>query len=76
VWFPQKVHQDTPQTSIFASIVICVSEAQNIDTLFFMIGWAQCGFYKKRTGTRDTKLLFLHPVDSAGDVVHSGASWP
>jgi hypothetical protein len=41
-----------------------------------MIGWAQCGFYKKRTGTRDTKLLFLHPVDSAGDVVHSGASWP
>jgi hypothetical protein len=41
-----------------------------------MLGWVQCGFYKKRTGTRYAALVFLHIMGSAGHVVHSGASGP
>jgi hypothetical protein len=31
-------------------------------------------FIKKRVGTRYAKIVFLHPVRSAGHVVHAGAS--
>jgi hypothetical protein len=31
-------------------------------------------FIKKRAGTRYAKIVFLHPVRSAGHVVHAGAS--
>jgi hypothetical protein len=39
-----------------------------------MLGWDQYGFDKKCAGTRCAELMFLHPVGSAGLVVHSGAS--
>jgi hypothetical protein len=39
-----------------------------------MLGWARCGFDKKDVGTHYTKIMFFHPVESAGHVVHSGTS--
>jgi hypothetical protein len=53
-----------------------VSRAGNVDTLFFMPGWAQCDLNKKRVGTRHVELVFLHTMGSAGHVVHSGRSGP
>jgi hypothetical protein len=39
-----------------------------------MVGWPWCGFHKKQVGTRYAKIVFLHPVGSAGHIVHSSAS--
>jgi hypothetical protein len=50
------------------------SGVQNINTLFFMLGWDQYGFEKKYIWTHYAELLFLHPVGSAGHVVPFGAS--
>jgi hypothetical protein len=46
--------------------------ARNVDALFFRLGWDQCGFHKKRVGTRYAELVFLHMLGTAGHVVHSG----
>jgi hypothetical protein len=35
------------------------SGAQNVDALFFMFGWARCGFHIKRTATFYTELVFF-----------------
>jgi hypothetical protein len=51
-----------------------VSEAQNVDVLFFMSEWTRCGFHRKHTGTLYAGLVFLHPVRSMVHIVHSGAS--
>jgi hypothetical protein len=48
--------------------------AWNINALSFMMGWVRCNFHKKHVGTCYSKLLVLHPVGSAGHVVHSSAS--
>jgi hypothetical protein len=48
------------------------SGAQNVNTLFLMLGWARCSFHKYCTGTRYAELVFFHPVASADHVVHSG----
>jgi hypothetical protein len=47
---------------------------QNVNALFFIVGWARCRFHKKRTETRYIELVFLHPVGSADHVVHSSVS--
>jgi hypothetical protein len=39
-----------------------------------MLGWDQYGFDNKCIRTNYAKLLFLHPVGSAGHVVHFGSS--
>jgi hypothetical protein len=41
-----------------------------------MLGCHWYGFDKKCARKRYTELVFLHPVGSAGNVVHSGASGP
>jgi hypothetical protein len=50
------------------------SWAQNIDSLFLMLGWTRHSLHKMCTGTRYVKLVLLHPVGSTGHVVHSAVS--
>jgi hypothetical protein len=48
--------------------------AQNVDLLFFMLGWAWCVFHKKRAEKYYVELVFLHSVGYVGHVVHSRLS--
>jgi hypothetical protein len=71
VWIPQIAHSDTlRRTCLFPSGAIyghalnsCVFGARNYDTLFFMLGWAQCRFRKMSTKTPNFELMFCMLCD-------------
>jgi hypothetical protein len=50
-----------------------VYRLQNIDALFFILGWASCGSHKKHTRQIMSNLCFLHLVRFVGHLVHFGA---
>jgi hypothetical protein len=61
---------------LWVTVHFGASGLQNIDALFFKIGWGQGGIYRKRVGTRYVELVLLHSVGFAGHVVDSGGFGP
>jgi hypothetical protein len=51
-----------------------VFTVRNAEAPFFLLGWDRYGFQKKCVETPYAKLVFLHPVESAGHVVDYCAS--
>jgi hypothetical protein len=49
------------------------SEAQNVNTLFFILRSVQCGSHKHHVEARYAKHMFLYPLGSVGHIVRSGA---
>jgi hypothetical protein len=49
------------------------SGVQNVNVLYFLLGWDRYGFHEKRVRTGYTKLVFLNLVESVGHLVHSDA---
>jgi hypothetical protein len=77
----KSVRDTLRRTCVFESCEICGSRsafrcdrACNVMTLLFMLRWDWYKFDKEHAGTHYTKLVFLHPVGSAGHVGQSGAS--
>jgi hypothetical protein len=79
VWIRQKPRRGKlHQNCVFASSWICGSLSafrcfrdEKCQHAFFMLGWDQIGFEKKRARTRYAEHVFLHPVEFMGHVVHS-----
>jgi hypothetical protein len=51
-----------------------MSEERNVDALFFLLRFARCNFHKNHTRTSYAKLVFLHLLGYADNIVHSSAS--
>jgi hypothetical protein len=53
---------------------LVLSEALNVDALFFTLGWTQCISHKKRARICYAEHMFLHLACSSCHVVRLGAS--
>jgi hypothetical protein len=84
VWIPQKSTGTCYVEFVFLHLVGSMGHfvhssaagAQIVDTLFFILRWAQSGFHEKHIRKCYVELIFLHTVGCVGHVVHSGASGP
>jgi hypothetical protein len=82
IQLPQKARRDTlrrtsvlhPVGSAGHIVHSSASRVQNINVLFFMLGWELYGFHKKRARSHYTELVFLYPVGSVGHVTHSSGA--